>query len=103
MTERVLEGFPAAIILGPILYPIALRLGVDLIHYSVVIVASVGIGMFLPPIGIGLFIASTMARTTMSQVMRPFAPYLVVLVVALMLVGLVPSISLLVPELLLGK
>ena len=98
----LLEGFPAAIILGPILYPIAARLGIDLIHYSIIIVASVGIGLFLPPIGIGLFIATTMAKTTMSEVMRPFAPYLAVLVGALILVGLVPWITLVVPRVFLG-
>lgn len=96
----LLEGFPAAIILGPILYPIAAQLGVNLIHYSIIIVASVGIGLFLPPIGICLFIATGIGGTTIANVMGPFAPYLIVLIVALVLVGLVPSITLFLPNLL---
>jgi tripartite ATP-independent transporter DctM subunit len=96
----LLEGFPAAIILGPILYPIATQLGVNLIHYSIIIVASVGIGLFLPPIGICLYIATTIGGTTISNVMGPFVPYLIVLVVALVLIGLVPSITLFLPNLL---
>jgi tripartite ATP-independent transporter DctM subunit len=96
----LLEGFPAAIILGPILYPIATQLGVNLIHYSIIIVASVGIGLFLPPIGICLYIAATIGGTTVSNVMGPFVPYLIVLVAALVLVGLVPSITLFLPDLL---
>ncbi len=99
----LLEGFPAAIILGPIFYPIASQLGVDLIHYSIIIVASVGIGLFLPPVGIGLFIATAMGRTTMSAVMRPFAPYLVVLLATLVLVGLIPWVTLVVPQTFLSK
>jgi tripartite ATP-independent transporter DctM subunit len=96
----LLEGFPAAIILGPILYPIAARVGIDLVHYSIIIVASVGIGLFLPPIGICLYLATTIGGTTVASVMRPFAPYLIVLVVALVLIGLVPAITLFLPGLL---
>ena len=99
----LLEGFPAAIILGPIFYPIAAQVGVDLIHYSIIIVASVGIGLFLPPVGIGLFIATTMGRTTMSAMIRPFTPYLAVLMAALVLIGLVPWVTLVVPNALLGE
>ena len=96
----LLEGFPAAIILGPILYPIAAQVGVDPIHYSIVIVASVGIGLFLPPIGICLFIATGIGQTTVAEVAGTFVPYLAVLVVALVLVGLLPGITLLLPNLL---
>ncbi len=69
----LLEGFPAVIILGPIFYPIAATMGVSTLHFSIIIVACVGIGLFLPPVGVGLFVACGIARSTMGRVIRPFA------------------------------
>jgi len=98
----LVEGIPSVIILGPIFYPIAAKLGIDLIHYSIVIVGAVGIGLFLPPVGIGLFIATAMGQTTMAKVLVPFAPFLMVLLAAVVLIGFVPWFTLIVPRLLLG-
>ena len=60
----VIEGLPAVVILLPSLLPVATGLGIDPIHYAIVIVAAVGIGLFLPPIGVGLFIACGIARAS---------------------------------------
>jgi tripartite ATP-independent transporter DctM subunit len=94
----LLEGFPAVIILGPIFYPIATQMGVSTLHFSIIIVACVGIGLFLPPVGIGLFVAAGIARTDMSAVMRPFAPYLGVLLLGLLIVAFVPWITTVLPD-----
>ena len=98
----LLEGFPAVIILGPIFYPIATQMGVSTLHFSIIIVACVGIGLFLPPVGVGLFIACGIARTTMTKVMGTFVPYLVVLLLGLLIVAFVPWITLVLPERFLG-
>ena len=98
----LLEGFPAVIILGPIFYPIAAQMGVSTLHFSIIIVACVGIGLFLPPVGIGLFVACGIARSTMARVMGTFVPYLVVLFLGLLIVAFVPWITLVLPERFLG-
>ena len=60
----VLEGVPAMIILVPVFFPIIARFGVDPLHYGVLVVASLGLGLFLPPFGVGFFIACALGRTT---------------------------------------
>jgi tripartite ATP-independent transporter DctM subunit len=94
----LLEGFPAVIILGPIFYPIAAQMGVSILHFSIIVVACVGIGLFLPPVGIGLFIACGIARSTMAKVAGTFGPYLLVLLFGLLIVAFVPWITLVLPE-----
>jgi tripartite ATP-independent transporter DctM subunit len=98
----LLEGFPAVIILGPIFYPIATQMGVSTLHFSIIIVACVGIGLFLPPVGVGLFIACGIARSTMARVIPIFWPYLLVLLAGLLIVSFVPWITLVLPERFLG-
>jgi tripartite ATP-independent transporter DctM subunit len=98
----ILEGFPAVIILGPIFYPIATQMGVSNLHFSIIIVACVGIGLFLPPVGVALFIACGIARSSMDRVMPIFWPYLLVLLAGLLIVSFVPWITLVLPEKLLG-
>src|SRR5258708_16391509 len=57
MFGMVLEGLPAAVVLIPAVFPIAVQMGTDPYHFNIVITASVGIGLFLPPMGLGLLIA----------------------------------------------
>ena len=94
----LLEGFPAVIILGPIFYPIAEKMGVSTLHFSIIIVACVGIGLFLPPVGVGLFVACGIARSTMGRVIRPFGPYLLVLLLGLLIVTFIPWITIVLPR-----
>src|SRR5207249_657595 len=63
----VIEGLPAVVILLPSLLPVAAGLGIHPIHYAIVIVAAVGIGLFLPPIGVGLFIACGIAELSVDR------------------------------------
>ena len=100
--SALLEGIPAVLILGPLLYPLAAQLGVSALHFSILIVACVGIGLFLPPMGIGLVIACTMAQTTVPTVFRTVVGYLGVLVLGVLVVALVPWITLLLPTWMLG-
>jgi len=71
----LLEGLPAVIILGPLFYPLAAQMGVSALHFSILIVACVGIGLFLPPVGVGLLIACSMARATVPSVMGTVGLY----------------------------
>ena len=64
----LLEGLPALLIFGPILFPISRAVGLDPVHYGVVIVAAMGIAFFLPPIGVGLSIAAGVGRVDLDDV-----------------------------------
>ena len=75
----LLEGLPALLIFGPILFPISRALGIDPVHYGIVIVAAMGIAFFLPPVGVGLSIAAGIARVDIDDVSRAYVPYLVAL------------------------
>ena len=98
----LLEGLPALLIFGPILFPISRSIGLDPVHYGIVIVAAMGIAFFLPPVGVGLSIASGIARVDVADVSRAYFPYLVVLLVGLALIAAWPDLTLLLPRLFLG-
>ncbi len=95
----VIEGLPAVVILLPSLLPVASGLGINPIHYAIVIVAAVGIGLFLPPIGVGLFIACGIADLSVDQATRAMLPFVAVLVIGLVIIILVPEITLMLPRL----
>jgi tripartite ATP-independent transporter DctM subunit len=95
----VLEGLPAVIILLPTFLPVVKQLNIDLVHFSIVVVAATGIGLFLPPIGVGLFIACGVAGVTIDRVIRPMMPYIAFLCLGLLLVIVFPQITLVLPRL----
>ena len=94
----VLEGLPAVVILLPTFVPVVKTLGIDLVHYSIVVVAATGIGLFLPPIGVGLFISCGIAGISVDRVMRPMLPYIVFLCIGLLLVIMFPWLTLVLPR-----
>ncbi|MEJ8853499.1 TRAP transporter large permease subunit [Variovorax robiniae] len=93
----VLEGAPALIIFGPLLTPIAAQLGVNPLHFGTVMVIAMGLGLFAPPVGLGLFATCAITGTQVKDVARPMMKYLVVLFVTLVLLALVPAFSLWLP------
>ena len=95
----ILEGLPAVIILLPTFLPVVKQLNIDLVHFSIVVVAATGIGLFLPPIGVGLFITCGIAGITIDKVIKPMAPYIAFLCLGLLLVILFPQITLVLPRL----
>jgi TRAP-type C4-dicarboxylate transport system permease large subunit len=94
----VLEGAPALIIFGPLLTPIALRLGVHPLHFGTVMVIAMGFGLFAPPVGLGLFATCAITGTQVRDVARPMLKYLAVLFAGLMLLVFVPLFSLWLPH-----
>ena len=95
----VLEGLPAAVVLIPVVFPIAEKMGIDPIHFNIVQTAAVGIGLFLPPMGVGLLMALKFANLTVGQHWRTYMPYVGALMVGLMLIILFPQLSLFLPKL----
>jgi C4-dicarboxylate transporter DctM subunit len=98
----LLEGLPALLIFGPILFPISKALGMDPVHYGIVIIAAMGIAFFLPPIGVGLAIACGVARVDIDDVSRNYTPYLLALLIGLGLIAAFPYLTLILPRLFLG-
>jgi C4-dicarboxylate transporter DctM subunit len=94
----LLEGLPAIIICLPIFLPIATRLGIDPLHYSIIVVAAIGLGLFLPPIGLGLYVASSFAGIRADETFRAMAPYVLMLLLGILVLILVPSLTLIVPQ-----
>ncbi|HEY1461728.1 MAG TPA: TRAP transporter large permease subunit [Casimicrobiaceae bacterium] len=93
----VLEGAPALIIFGPLLAPIAMRLGVHPLHFGTVMVIAMGLGLFSPPIGLGLFATCAITGTKLENVWRPMLKYLLILFVVLIMLVFVPTFSLWLP------
>ncbi|MDS0796258.1 TRAP transporter large permease subunit [Burkholderia pseudomultivorans] len=93
----VLEGAPALIIFGPLLAPIALQLGIDPLHFGTVVVVAMGLGLFAPPVGLGLFATCAITGTEVRSVARPMLKYLLVLIAALVALIVVPAFSLWLP------
>jgi len=94
----VLEGLPGLIVFVPVMYPIAMQFGIDPLHYGILIIASIGIGVFLPPIGVALFIACAIARLSIVESAKYMAPYLVILFIGLLVVTYVPWFTLVLPR-----
>ena len=94
----VVEGLPAVVILLPSLLPVATQLAIDPIHYAIVIVAAVGIGLFLPPVGVGLFIACGIGGVTVDRATRAVLPFIVVLCVGLVVIIVAPWFTLVLPR-----
>jgi C4-dicarboxylate transporter DctM subunit len=94
----VLEGLPAAVVLVPVVFPIAKQIGIHPIHFNIVLTAAVGIGLFLPPIGVGLLMALRFANISVGQHFRAYWPYLAALVVGLLILILAPEITLFLPR-----
>ncbi|HLX03212.1 MAG TPA: TRAP transporter large permease subunit [Trinickia sp.] len=89
----VLEGIPAIVLFGPLMFPIARQLGINDIHYAMVVILSMGVGLFAPPFGVGYYSACAVSRIHPDQGMKPIAGYIVALVIGLVVVAAVPWIS----------
>lgn len=89
----VLEGIPAIVLFGPLMFPIARAVGVHEVHYAMVVILAMGIGLFAPPFGVGYYAACAISRIHPDQGMRPIVGYMLALVVGLAIVIAVPWIS----------
>lgn len=89
----LLEGLPALVLLGPLLFPIAQNLGIHGIHYAMVVVVAVNIGLFIPPIGIGFYLACSIGKVEPNQALGSIWIYLLALIAGLVVITLVPAIS----------
>jgi tripartite ATP-independent transporter DctM subunit len=89
----VLEGIPAIVLFGPLLFPIARQVGINEVHYAMVVILAMGIGLFAPPLGVGYYAACAIGRVSPDVGMRRIWPYLGALLIGLLAVAAIPWIS----------
>ena len=89
----VLEGIPAIVLFGPLLFPIARTVGVHEVHYAMIIILAMGIGLFAPPFGVGYYAACAIGRVDPAEGIRPIWGYLLALLIGLIIVAIFPWIS----------
>jgi tripartite ATP-independent transporter DctM subunit len=94
----VLEGAAALIIFGPLLVPVAASLGIAPLHFGVVLVVAMGIGLFAPPLGLGLYGACLVGNVPIEDTVKPIMGYLGLLLVCLLVIAFVPGLTLWLPH-----
>jgi tripartite ATP-independent transporter DctM subunit len=94
----VLEGAAALIIFGPLLMPVARQLGIDPLHYGIILVISMGIGLFAPPLGLGLYGSCLIGGVKLEETVKPIMKYLGILFLCLLVIAFVPGITTALPR-----
>jgi len=89
----VLEGIPAIVLFGPLLFPVARALGVHEVHYAMVVIFAMGLGLFAPPFGVGFYAACAIGKVAPDQAFSRVWPHLAALFVALLVIAAIPWIS----------
>jgi C4-dicarboxylate transporter DctM subunit len=97
-----MEPSAVLLIMAPILFPIAIELGVDPIHLGIIMVVNMEIGMLTPPVGLNLFVTSSITKMPILQVIKATFPWLILMLGFLMLITFVPQISTFIPNSLMG-
>jgi tripartite ATP-independent transporter DctM subunit len=89
-----IETSAAIIVLGPILAPVAMHFGVDPVHFGLIMVVNLALGMITPPFGVNLFAACTVAKIPLEQIIKHLIPFVGVVLACLMVITYVPELSL---------
>ncbi len=97
----LLDGLPALIIFYPILSVTVAKYGIDPLHFGLVAVAALGIGLVVPPVGLLLVVVSQIGRVSLSSVTMPMMPYIAILIATLLVIASMPAVVLFLPRLLL--
>lgn len=100
MAGNFMEPSSIILILAPILFPVAMKLGIDPIHFGILIVVNMEIGMCTPPVGLNLYVASGIAKMGLTELTKATLPWLLTMLVFLMLITYIPAISLWLPNML---
>jgi len=94
-----IETSAAIIVLAPILAPVAQRFGIDPVHFGLIMVVNLALGMITPPFGVNLFAACTVARVSLDKIIRHLVPFVGVVLACLMVITYVPALSLVLRDL----
>jgi C4-dicarboxylate transporter, DctM subunit len=100
MVGMFLETGAAIVILAPILTPVAFSFGIDPLHFGIIMIVNLAVGMLTPPVGVNLFVASSIAGLRIEHLIKPLIPFYVVLLIDILLISYIPQISLWLPAVL---
>ena len=103
LAGNVMEPSSIVLIMAPILFPVAMKLGIDPVHFGIMMVVNMEVGMCHPPVGLNLYVASGITKMGISELTVAVMPWLLTMLVFLMIVTYIPQISLWLPNLLYGK
>ncbi len=98
-----IETSAAIIVLAPILAPVAAHFGIDPVHFGLVMVVNLALGMITPPFGVNLFAACTVARISLDRMIKDLVPFVLVILACLMVISYVPALSLTLRDLVYAK
>ncbi|MGB0957122.1 MAG: TRAP transporter large permease subunit, partial [Litorivicinus sp.] len=99
---QFMEPSGLLVIVAPVVFPIAMQLGIDPIHLGIIMVVNMEIGMITPPIGLNLFVTSGITGMSLARVVKAAAPFVGVLFIFLILVTYIPSLSTMIPNAIMG-
>jgi TRAP-type C4-dicarboxylate transport system permease large subunit len=89
-----IETSASIIVLAPILAPVAMKFGIDPVHFGTIMVVNLALGMITPPFGVNLFAACTVAKISLDRIIRELIPFVLVILCCLIVITYVPQISL---------
>nr|WP_321462137.1 TRAP transporter large permease [uncultured Cohaesibacter sp.] len=89
----VMDTTPAILVLSPILFPVATSMGVDPIHFGIIMVVNLAIGFITPPLGINLFVAARVGNAQLGTVVRGILPFIAIMIILLLIISYVPPVS----------
>ena len=87
----IIEPIPAMVVFVPVLAPVAVKLSIDMVHFGIITIAALGIGMFIPPIGMGIILACSIGKVPVEHTIRPMMPFLGMLLAGLIILILFPE------------
>lgn len=94
-----MDTTPAILVLAPILMPVAMAIGLDPVHFGIIMICNLAIGFCTPPLGINLFVASRVSNEPMETILKGITAFLIVMLIDLLLITFIPQISLFIPNL----
>jgi C4-dicarboxylate transporter DctM subunit len=103
LAGNVMEPSSIVLIMAPILFPVAMKLGIDPVHFGIMMVVNMEVGMCHPPVGLNLYVASGITKMGISELTVAVMPWLLTMLAFLLIITYIPQISLWLPNLLYGK
>lgn len=99
----LIEAVPALLITVPILLPLATAFGIDPVHFGLVVIYGLVIGIATPPVGLGLYVITRVSSVKFEELVVAVAPFLIPMIIVLFIITYVPQVVLLIPDLLMGR
>jgi len=93
-----IEGIAIMIITFPVLLPVMLKIGIDPVHFGVILVLNLMIGLVTPPVGLCLYVVAGIAKISIADITKELMPYVLALIFVLMLVTYIPGLTLWLPQ-----